>query len=229
MPSPPGPSSPYELVIFDNDGVLVDSERLANRILADLLTEHGWPRTTEECAQAFADSGGGGTLARVRDAFARATFRDLPGAFDVAYQERLFAAFRTGLATIAGVRTVLDRLDALGLPFCLTSSGTRDRIVATLDSIGLLPRFGGRIFSAEAVARPKPAPDLYLHAAEALGADPAHCAVVEDSPAGIDAARAAGMTVFGYTAVCPPTRLGGAHALFQSMDDLPDLLLSRTG
>lgn len=229
MPSPSGPPSPYELVIFDNDGVLVDSERLANRILADLLTEHGWPRTTDECARAFAEAGGrGGTLARVRDAFARATFRDLPGAFDVAYQERLFAAFRTGLATVAGVRAVLDRLDALGLPFCLASSGTRDRIVATLDSIGLLQRFGGRIFSAEAVERPKPAPDLYLHAAQALGADPVHCAVVEDSPAGIDAARAAGMTVFGYTAVCPPARLGGADALFQSMDDLPDLLLGRT-
>jgi HAD superfamily hydrolase (TIGR01509 family) len=223
--SPPGAPSPYELVIFDTDGVLVDSERLANRVLADLLTEHGWPRTTEQCVAAFADTGvRGGTLARVRDAFARATFRDLPGAFDVAYQERLFAAFRTGLATISGVRAVLDRLDALGLPFCLASSGTSDRIVATLDSIGLLPRFAGRIFSAEAVGRPKPAPDLYLYVARTLGADPTRCAVVEDSAAGVDAARAAGMTVFGYTAVSPPARLGGAHALFACMDDLPDLL-----
>jgi HAD superfamily hydrolase (TIGR01509 family) len=222
--------SPFELVIFDNDGVLVDSERLANRVLADLLTEHGWPRTVDECADAFGGGGGrGNTISRVRDAFNRATFRDLPAAFDVAYQERLFAAFRAGLATVAGVRTVLDRLDSLGVPFCLASSGTRDRIRATLDSIGLLPRFGSRVYSAEAVARPKPAPDLYLHAAQSLGADPARCAVVEDSPAGVEAARAAGMTVFGYTAVSPPSRLGGAHALFESMDDLPDLLATGTG
>ena len=218
---------PFELVIFDNDGVLVDSERLANRVLADLLTEHGWPRTIEECAHLFPGGGGrGGTLARVRDAFARATFRDLPGTFDIAYQERLFGAFRAGLATVAGVRSVLDRLDAVGVPFCLASSGTCDRIVATLDSIGLLPRFAGRVFSADAVPRPKPAPDLYLHVARALGVDPQRCAVVEDSAAGVDAARAAGMTVFGYTAVSPPARLDGAHALFQSMDDLPDLLVA---
>ena len=225
MPHQPG--DPFALVIFDNDGVLVDSERLANRVLADLLTEHGWPRTVDECAAMFNDGlVRGQTLARVRDAFTRVTFRDLPAAFDIAYQERLFAGFRAGLATVAGVLGVLDRLDALGVPFCLASSGTRDRILATLQSIGLLPRFAGRIFSAEAVAHPKPAPDLYLHAAEAFGVDPARCAVVEDSPAGVDAARAAGMTVFGYTAVSPPARLGGAHALFQSMDDLPDLLLA---
>lgn len=216
---------PFGLVIFDTDGVLVDSERLANHVLADLLTEHGWERTTDECAAAFSgDSGRGGTLARVRAAFNRATFRDLPGAFDIAYQERLFAAFRLGLSTVSGVRTVLDRLDALGVPFCLASSGNRDRILATLDSIGLLSRFAGRVFSAEAVERPKPAPDLYLHVAEALGVDPARCAVVEDSADGIDAARAAGMTVFGYVAVSPAARLGGAHALFRSMDELPDLL-----
>ncbi len=214
--------TPFELVIFDNDGVLVDSERLANRVLADLLTEHGWERTTDECAEEFR----GGSLARVRAAFARATFRDLPALFDVAYQERLFAGLRAGLATIAGVKSVLDRLDAIGVPFCIASSGTRDRILLTLNSTGLMPRFSGRIFSAEAVENPKPAPDLFLHVAESLGADPARCAVVEDSAAGIRAARAAGMTVFGYTAVAPEVRLGEAHVLFHSMDDLPELLLA---
>jgi HAD superfamily hydrolase (TIGR01509 family) len=214
--------APFELVIFDNDGVLVDSERLANRVLADLLTEHGWARTTDQCADEFR----GGSLARVRAAFARATFRDLPALFDVAYQERLFAGLRAGLATIAGVRSVLDRLDAIGVPFCLASSGTRDRILLTLNSTGLMPRFAGRIFSAEAVENPKPAPDLFLHAARSLGADPARCAVVEDSEAGIEAARAAGMTAFGYTAVASAARLGGADVLFHSMDDLPDLLVA---
>jgi HAD superfamily hydrolase (TIGR01509 family) len=214
--------APFELVIFDNDGVLVDSERLANRVLADLLTEHGWPKTTDQCAEEFR----GGSLARVRAAFARATFRDLPGLFDVAYQERLFAGLRAGLATIAGVRSVLDRLDAIGVPFCLASSGTRDRILLTLNSTGLMPRFAGRIFSAESVDHPKPAPDLFLHAAESLGADPSNCAVVEDSEAGIRAAKAAGMTVFGYTAVAPVARLGEAHVLFHSMDDLPELLMA---
>jgi len=212
----------YELVIFDNDGVLVDSERLANRVLADLLTEHGWPRTVEQCAQEFM----GGTLARVRDAFTRATFRDLPQAFDTAYQERLLDGFRAGLDTVAGVRVALDRLDAIGVPYCVASTGTRDRILLALSSTGLLTRFSGRVFSAQEVRRGKPEPDLFLHAAASIGADPERCAVVEDSELGVEAAHAAGMTVFGYTGMTPAERLAGADVVFASMGELPDLLVA---
>jgi HAD superfamily hydrolase (TIGR01509 family) len=211
----------FDLVIFDNDGVLVDSERLANRVLADLLTEHGWPRTTEQCVQEFM----GGSLARVRDAFARATFRALPPAFDDAYHQRLFMGFRSGLDAVDGVRATLDTLDRLAVPYCVASSGTVDRIELALTATGLLPRFAGRIFSAENVQRGKPAPDLFLHVADSMGVEPAACAVVEDSALGVEAARAAGMTVFGYAAMTPAERLAGADEVFFSMTDLPDLLL----
>jgi len=217
--------SAFDLVIFDNDGVLVDSERLANRVLADLLTEHGWPRTTEQCVQDFM----GGTLARVRDAYARATFRALPPTFDDAYHQRLFAGFRSGLDAVAGVRATLDTLDQLGVPYCVASSGTVDRIELALSSTNLLSRFAGRVFSAEHVQRGKPAPDLLLHVADSMGVDPVACAVVEDSPLGVEAARAAGMTVFGYAAMTPAERLAGADAVFTTMTDLPDLLLGTGG
>jgi HAD superfamily hydrolase (TIGR01509 family) len=212
----------YELVIFDNDGVLVDSEWLANQVLADLLTEHGWTRTVDQCHEDFM----GATLARVRDAYARATFRDLPESFDAAYQERLFERFRAGLDTVAGVRTALERLDEMGIPYCVASNGSPDRIMLALSSTGLLPRFSGRIFSAEEVTRGKPDPDLFLHAASSVGADPALCAVVEDSQLGVQAAHAAGMTVFGYAAMTPAERLAGAEVIFTAMGELPDLLLA---
>lgn len=212
----------YELVIFDNDGVLVDSEWLANQVLADLLTEHGWTRTVDQCHEDFM----GATLARVRDAYARATFRDLPESFDAAYQERLLERFRAGLDTVAGVRTALERLDEMGIPYCVASNGSPDRIMLALSSTGLLPRFSGRIFSAEEVTRGKPDPDLFLHAASSVGADPALCAVVEDSQLGVQAAHAAGMTVFGYAAMTPAERLAGAEIIFTAMGELPDLLLA---
>jgi HAD superfamily hydrolase (TIGR01509 family) len=212
----------YELVIFDNDGVLVDSERVANRVLADLLTEYGWPRTVEQCHEEFL----GGTLAQVREAYARAMFRDLPQPFDAAYQHRLFDGFRAGLDTVAGVRSALDSLDALGVPYCVASSGTRDRILLALSSTGLLARFSGRIFSADEVPHGKPDPDLFLHAAASVGADPLLCAVVEDTSLGVEAAHAAGMTVFGYAGMTPAERLSAADVVFLSMVELPDLLLA---
>jgi HAD superfamily hydrolase (TIGR01509 family) len=212
----------YELVIFDNDGVLVDTERLANGVLADLLTDHGWPRTVDQCHEEFM----GATLARVRDAYARATFRDLPESFDAAYHKRLFERFRAGLEAVAGVRAALDRLDELGIPYCVASSGTRDRILLALSSTGLLPRFSGRIFSAEESPRGKPEPDLFLQAAESFGAEAKLCAVVEDSRPGVQAGHAAGMTVFGYAGMTPPERLEGADVIFTAMAELPDLLLA---
>jgi HAD superfamily hydrolase (TIGR01509 family) len=212
--------SAYELVILDNDGVLVDSERLANRVLADLLTEHGWPRTVEQCHEEFL----GANLAKVRDAYARATFRDLPQTFDTAYHERLLDRFRAGLDTVAGLRSALDRLDALGIAYCVASSGSRDRILLALSATGLLTRFSGRVFSAEEVPRGKPEPDLFLHAAASVGADPARCAVVEDSALGVAAAHAAGMTVFGFAGMTAAEQLAAAHVVFTSMAELPELL-----
>jgi HAD superfamily hydrolase (TIGR01509 family) len=208
---------PAELVIFDNDGVVVDSELLANRVLADLLTEHGHPTSLEECIRDYM----GGTLAGVRARVRQQSGRELPAGFDDAYHQRLFAGFSASLRPVPGVASVLD---GLAMPFCLASSGTRDRIVRSLTITGLLGYFDDRIFSAEQVTHGKPAPDLFLHAASVMATPADRCVVIEDSPKGVAAARAAGMRVLGYAALTPAGKLDDADAIFTSMDDLLPLL-----
>jgi len=208
---------PVGLVIFDNDGVVVDSELLANRVLSDLLTEHGHPTTVQESIRDYL----GGTLSGVRAIIRERSGQDLSSGFDDSYHRRLFEAFSTDLRPVEGIRSVLDHLE---LPFCLASSGTFDRIIRSLTVTGLLGYFGDRIFSAEQVANGKPAPDLFLHAASTMAVPTSHCVVIEDSPNGVAAARAAGMTVFGYVALTPAERLSGADATFATMDDLLPLL-----
>jgi HAD superfamily hydrolase (TIGR01509 family) len=217
--------SRFELVIFDNDGVLVDSERLANTVLAELLTEHGMACTFADSVRDFL----GGTLARVHAAYQERTGRPLPDDFDNRYYERVFAGFRAGLQPMPGVIEVLDVLRAAGITCCVASSGSHGRIRLAHERAGLDGRFGGRIFSADDVAHGKPAPDLFLHAAAALGVKPARCAVIEDSPLGVAAAQAAGMTVYGFAAVTPPERLAGADAIVTAMRELPALLVDGTG
>jgi HAD superfamily hydrolase (TIGR01509 family) len=209
--------SPVGLVIFDNDGVVVDSELLANRVLSDLLTEHGHPTTVQESIRDYL----GGTLSGVRMIIRERSGEDLPAGFDESYHRRLFEAFSTDLRPVEGIRSVLDHLE---LPFCLASSGTLDRIVRSLTVTGLLDYFGDRIFSAEQVANGKPAPDLFLRAASTMAVGTSHCVVIEDSPNGVAAARAAGMTVLGYAALTPAERLSGADATFATMDELLPLL-----
>ena len=213
---------PVDLVIFDNDGVLVDSELMSNRVLADLLTEAGCPTTLEESIEQFM----GGTLGAVRRLVQSRDGLELPGDFERLYQERLFLAFERDLEPVPGVREVLSRLT---VPYCVASSGSVERIVRALTKTGLLPFFGGRIFSADAVAHGKPAPDVFLYAAESMGVAPARSVVVEDSPNGLRAARSAGMRVLGYTALTPRDRLQGADALFEDMGELPVLLESLQG
>ncbi|HEY5836216.1 HAD family hydrolase [Streptomyces sp.] len=212
---------PYELVIFDNDGVLVDSEPIANRILAGYLTEIGHPTTYEDSIRDFL----GAALHRVHDLVRERTGKRLPEGFDQEYHARLFAAYDQELRAVDGVGVVLEKLAVDGVPFCLASSGAHERIRRALRTTGLYDRFTeGRIFSAQDVGRGKPAPDLFLHAARTMGVAPERCAVVEDSPLGVQAARAAGMDVFGFTAMTPAERLAAATGRFRSMADLPGLL-----
>ena len=212
----------YDLVIFDNDGVLVDSEPLSNRILADYLTEVGHPTTYEDSLRDYM----GAAVHRVHDVVRERSGRELPADFDATFHGRVFAAFERELEPVAGVATVLEKLAADGVPYCLASSGSHERIRVALRKTGLYGRFGEpRIFSSQDVGRGKPAPDLFLHAARSMGVPPERCAVVEDSLLGVRAARAAGMDVFGFTAMTPAERLAGATALFGSMAELPDLLL----
>ena len=204
------------LVIFDCDGVLVDSEPISNRILAERLSAIGLPTTTEESIRDYM----GRSWASCESLIEQRLGRPLPEDFADGYHEELYAALRSEVEPVAGV---VAALDAIAAPVCVASSGSHEKIRTSLGTTGLLARFEGRIFSATDVEHGKPAPDLFLHAATAMGHEPADCVVVEDSPAGVAAGRAAGMTVLGYAALTPRAELEGAR-VFASMAELPALL-----
>ncbi|GAA0492854.1 HAD family hydrolase [Streptomyces olivaceiscleroticus] len=211
----------YDLVIFDNDGVLVDSEPISNTILAGYLTELGHPTTYEESLRDYM----GAAMHRVHDLVAERTGQRLPADFDAEFHTRVFAAFEQQLTPVTGVPELLAELTAAATPYCVASSGSHERIRVGHRKTGLDRWFtDARIFSSEDVGRGKPAPDLFLYAAEKRGVAPERCAVVEDSPLGVQAAIAAGMDVYGFTAMTPADRLAGATALFTDMAELPGLL-----
>ncbi|MFI1940553.1 HAD family hydrolase [Streptomyces purpureus] len=214
----------YEMVIFDNDGVLVDSEPLANAILAGYLTELGHPTTYEDSLRDYM----GAAVHRVHDLIGERTGQRLPADFDSILHARTFAAFERELETVPGVTDVLDKLLADAVPYCVASSGSHERIRVGHRKTGLDRWFRDEnIFSAEDVGRGKPAPDLFLHAAARMGVAPERCVVVEDSRLGVQAAIAAGMDVYGFTAMTPVDRLPSVRGHFTEMADLLDLLAAR--
>jgi HAD superfamily hydrolase (TIGR01509 family) len=209
----------FDLVIFDCDGVLVDSERIAVRIDVIVLERLGWPLTEAEVIERFVGRSEEYMVGEIEAALGR----PLPGDWDAEFHPLYRDAFDAELGPVDGV---VDALDRIAGPTCVASSSSHERLRRTLGQTGLYERFAGRIFSAEDVANGKPAPDLFLHAAATLGADPARCAVIEDSVFGLQAARAAGMTAFAYgSGVTPPERLAGpATTVFADMRELPALL-----
>ncbi|MGW0458717.1 HAD family hydrolase [Streptomyces tendae] len=213
----------YDLVIFDNDGVLVDSEPISNRLLAGYLTELGHPTSYEDSLRDYM----GGAMHRVHDLVLERTGRRLPSDFDDVFHGRVFAAFERELEPVPGAVDVLEKLAADGVAYCVASSGSHERIRTGHRKTGLDRWFDDeRIFSSQDVGRGKPAPDLFLHAAERMGVAPERSAVVEDSPLGVRAAVAAGMDVYGFTAMTPADRLAGATRLFGDMGELADLVLA---
>ncbi|MFF9361466.1 HAD family hydrolase [Streptomyces griseoluteus] len=212
----------YDLILFDNDGVLVDSEPISNRHLAAYLTELGHPTTYDESIRDYM----GSAMHRVHDIVRERTGERLPVDFDDVFHARVFAAFKEELRPVAGVEGVLEKLTADGVPYCVASSGSHERIRVGHRVTGLDRWFDDdRIFSSQDVGRGKPAPDLFLYAAERMGVTPERCLVVEDSPLGVQAARAAGMDVYGFTAMTPPEKLADATQLFCGMGELADLLV----
>ena len=195
--------------------MLVDSEAISNRVLAGLLTGIGLPLTPEESIEAFM-----GRSWKTIQAWAAERGTTITEDFRLEYRQAMFAAFEQELRPVPGV---VGALDTITLPACVASSGSHEKIRFTLGHTGLLERFDGRIFSSTEVEHGKPAPDLFLHAAASMGWDPATTAVVEDSPAGVAAGVAAGMTVFGYAGATPAARLDGART-FADMAELPGLL-----
>ncbi|MGW3916723.1 HAD family hydrolase [Streptomyces sp. NPDC005070] len=212
----------YDLIIFDNDGVLVDSESISNTHLAAYLTELGHPTSYEDSLRDYM----GSAMHRIHDLVLERTGRRLPDDFDDVFHARVFAAFERELKPVPGAGQVLEKLAADGVPYCVASSGSHERIRVGHRTTGLDRWFDeDRIFSSQDVGRGKPAPDLFLHAAERMGVRPERCAVVEDSPLGVQAANAAGMDVYGFTAMTPADRLTGATQLFADMGELADLLV----
>jgi HAD superfamily hydrolase (TIGR01509 family) len=209
-----------ELVIFDCDGVLVDSEPIANRVLAEQLHKIGVALPVSEVMRRFV----GKTREQCLALAAEIRGSELPRSFGADWDAELFDALRKEVKPMAGVPEVLRHL---AIPYCVASNGMPDRVRATLDSAGVLRYFGGRIFTSSEVANPKPAPDLFLHAAASMNAAPAACVVIEDTPTGVRAARAAGMRVFGYiggfASDAAALERNGA-VVFDDMSRLPGLL-----
>jgi HAD superfamily hydrolase (TIGR01509 family) len=211
----------YDVVIFDNDGVLVDSEPISNRVLACYLTELGHPTTYEDSIRDYM----GAAVRRIHDVVFARSGKRLPDDFDDIFHRRVFAAFERELKPVGDVPEVLAKLDADGVPYCVASSGSHERIRVALRKTGLYEYFGEqRIFSSQDVGKGKPAPDLFLHVADRMGALAGRCAVVEDSPLGVRAAVAAGMDVYGYAGMTPRERLSDATVLFEGMGELAALL-----
>jgi len=196
--------------------VLVDSERVTVEVEAAFLTGLGWTVTPEEVAELF--------LGRT-DAYMRQVIQERVPGLAADWERQLDERYLAAQAELQPVEGVVEALEAIDVETCVASSGTHDKMKRTLGATGLYDRFRGRIFSATEVEHGKPAPDLFLHAAERMGVEPARSAVVEDSPFGVEAARAAGMTVFAYAGgLVPAERLSGADVVFDNMRDLPALL-----
>ncbi|MBM6591737.1 HAD family phosphatase [Brevibacterium sp. RIT 803] len=223
------PSPKYAAVLFDCDGVLVDSERLTNTVLWEMLNELGWQISREECVSRFV----GKMLRDEVDVIEEHSGFRIDAEWLSVFRGRRNDALEASLEAIPGVAEAVRALDAAypGRLAC-ASSADRPKINLQLQKIGLFDVFDGRIFSGMELPQSKPAPDVYLAAAAVLGVDPVETAVIEDSPTGVTAGVAAGAHVLGFCPDSPvhqrPEALEGvgAHEIFTAMEQLPSLLLS---
>ncbi len=195
----------YDLVIFDCDGVLVDSEVISCRVHAEALTRYGYPISTDQLRERFLGKSAADNNREVEIEMGR----PLPPTFETERVAALLQALRESVQPIPHIHGVLD---AIAVPRCVASSGTRDKIFTTLSRTGLYEKLAPHIFSASQVSRGKPAPDLFLFAAEAMNASPERTVVIEDSVSGVAAGVSAGMTVLGF--------VGGSHCVAGDSDKL---------
>ncbi|MDP3798795.1 MAG: HAD family phosphatase [Polaromonas sp.] len=217
----------FDAVLFDCDGVLVDSETITNSVLRDMLQARGWKLTREECMRIFVGKAVKDEVATIE----AHTGQPLSEEWMVSFRERRNQALMRDVKPIRGAVAAVAKIHELYQGRIACASGAdRFKVELQLEKCGLMPYFKGRIFSGHEMPRSKPAPDVYLAAAAALGVDPRRCAVVEDTVTGATAGIAAGATVFGYS---PPEaghdapaalRAVGAGAIFVDMAGLPDLI-----
>ncbi len=211
----------FDLVIFDCDGVLVDSERVANEVFARALKEVcDLEFTLEEMFDTFVGHSKAQCLQKIEAILGRPP----PPELDRRYRDEINHALAASIQPVDGIRAVLEDLS---IPYCVASSGSHEKMSLTLGKTGLESYFDGNIFSTSEVRNGKPHPDIYLHAAARMGeCPPGRCLVIEDSPIGVTGARAAGMHVFGFAELMPARKLqaSGAHLVFDDMRELPDLI-----
>ena len=214
----------FDLIIFDCDGVLVDSEVISCRAHAETLTRHGYPITAEQVLNRFL----GRSMRQATLEVEAELGRSLPDDFPSQTYAEIFRLFATSLEAMPHIGEALAQI---ALPVCVASSGPPEKITTSLNRVGLYDKFAPHIFSAVQVRHGKPAPDLFLFAAEQMQTVPARCLVIEDSLAGIAGAVAAGMPVLGFhggSHCCPgygdSLRGAGATATFDDMRKLPDLI-----
>jgi HAD superfamily hydrolase (TIGR01509 family) len=211
-----------ELVIFDCDGVLVDSEGISNDVLARLLSAQGLPTTLAQARRAYQ----GLLLGEVVASAEAKLGRTLPEGWLERYERERAAEFRRSLEAVPGAAAAVRHAIAAGMAVCVASQGKLEKTRLSLELSGLADLFAQEaLFSAELVARGKPHPDLFLHAAREMGAEPSRCAVVEDTPSGVIAAVSAGMRAIGYAADSDEAALRAAGAeIVHSLDALAGLL-----
>lgn len=212
------------LLIFDCDGVLVDSEIISNRVLAAHLSRHGYPLTSAECQVQFLGRTIPGVIEMVRNEGI-----DLPGDFEATLREKDIKAFADELKPVAGMQSTLEQLH--NIPKCVASSGSPEKIRTNLQTTGLLGYFDPNLFSGRDVAKSKPAPDLFYMAADRMGARSDTCTVIEDTALGVEGAKRAGMRCFGFIggshrvpSDASVLRQAGADLIFEDMTQLPTLI-----
>jgi HAD superfamily hydrolase (TIGR01509 family) len=211
---------PPKMVLFDCDGVVVDSETLTNQVVRDDLAERGLDLSLQQVMHRFV----GGTMADVAQKATDHGANIPPNWTDVVYP-KIYAVLAESIEAIPDIEMVLDRLDAANILYAIGSNGRLEKMQITLGRTGLISRFEGRLYSAQDLAKAKPAPDVYLKAAMDAGIAPADCVVIEDSVSGAKAGKAAGMRTLGFIAETPRANLAPVcDDLFSSMRDLPKLL-----
>ena len=213
-------TSPPKFVIFDCDGVVVDSEPLTLQLMCDDLASRGLGLSLSE----MIDLAVGGTIAGVGEQ-AKVLGAKIPDDWANQFYEKMFTILNQSVEPIPGITTILDVLDHHSIPYAIGSNGSHRKMEITLGRCRLMERFAGRVFSREDVAHPKPAPDVYLLAATKAGIAPHDCVVIEDSAIGARAGVAAGMMVMGFTHDTLAIKFAGiTDMLFEDMADLPALL-----
>ena len=213
-------TTPFDLVIFDCDGVLVESEPLATRVFVQMLAEYGFEVSYEEYLRKFS----GAVISKRLEVTAQALNWTPPADFLSIFDQRIIPLTESELKTVPGIHALIE---SLTVPICVASNGSRDEITLRLKLAHLTERFGSAIFSGLEVPHPKPAPDVFLAAAKAFDISPTRCIVIEDSTLGVTAAVRAGMKVYGHAAFTPSESLREAGAIpFDNMMELKTLLHS---